>query len=80
MVRQAAEFAPVAAVIERNTGQRPHPSTCTRWTRHGVGGIKLKVKMVGGRPLTCDEWFDSFCDARTAAAGLSDDAGISAGE
>lgn len=80
MVRSAADFAPVSAVVERNTGYRPHPSTCTRWTRHGVGGVKLRVKMVGGRPLTCDEWFNDFCDARTRAAGLSDDADASVGE
>lgn len=80
MVRQAAEFAPVATVVERNTGNRPHPSTCTRWSRHGVQGIRLKTTMVGGRPMTCDEWFWAFCDARTRAAGLSDDVDTSVGE
>ncbi|QDU90503.1 hypothetical protein Pla175_39080 [Pirellulimonas nuda] len=46
------QLLPVATAIERAIGYRPHGSTCTRWTRRGVGGAKLPVAYVGGRPKT----------------------------
>lgn len=57
---------PVSTAIEKATGYRPHPTTCTRWTRKGVGGVKLRTVMVGGRPKTTESWVAEFIRERTA--------------
>ncbi len=46
---------PVPSAIEKATGYRPHPTTCTRWTRKGVRGVKLETVQVGGRPRTTEQ-------------------------
>lgn len=58
---------PVPAAIEAAIGYRPHPTTCTRWTRKGVRGVKLDTVMVGGRPRTTEAAVVEFIEARSAA-------------
>lgn len=57
---------PVPEAIERAIGYRPHPTTCCRWTKKGVGGVKLKTVRVGGRPRTTEEWVVAFVEEQTA--------------
>ena len=56
---------PVPAAIEAAIGYRPHPTTCSRWTRKGVRGVKLATVMVGGRPRTTQAAVIAFIEART---------------
>ena len=58
---------PVPTAIEKAIGYRPHPTTCTRWTRHGVRGVKLATVVVGGRPKTTEAAVINFVEAQTAA-------------
>lgn len=58
---------PVPTAIEKAIGYRPHPTTCTRWTRHGVRGVKLATVVVGGRPRTTEAAVIEFVEAQTAA-------------
>lgn len=57
---------PVPTAIEKAIGYRPHPTTCTRWTRHGVRGVKLATVVVGGRPRTTVAAVIAFVEAQTA--------------
>ena len=57
---------PVPAAIERAIGYRPNPTTCTRWTRHGVRGVRLETVVVGGRPRTTEAAVLAFVEATTA--------------
>lgn len=57
---------PVPTAVEKAIGYRPHPTTCTRWTRTGVRGVKLETVMVGGRPRTTEAAVIAFVDAQTA--------------
>ncbi|QDT69057.1 hypothetical protein MalM25_19840 [Planctomycetes bacterium MalM25] len=59
---------PVPTAIEKAIGYRPHPTTCTRWTRHGVRGVKLATVVVGGRPRTTLAAVIEFVEAQTAAS------------
>lgn len=59
---------PVPEAIERAIGYRPHPTTCSRWSRKGIRGIKLQTVQVGGRPRTTEEWVVAFIEATTEAA------------
>lgn len=61
------KLLPVPAAIEEAIGYRVHPSTATRWTRHGVRGVKLQTAQVGGRPRTTVEAVIAFVEAQTAA-------------
>lgn len=58
---------PVPKAIEKATGYRPHPTTCTRWTRKGVSGVKLATVMVGGRPKTTVGAVLHFIEKRSVA-------------
>lgn len=61
-------FFPVSELPKRLQpvlGKRLHPSTAERWMRKGVQGIRLRVRYMGGRPFTCDEWVDEFFDRQT---------------
>lgn len=40
----------------------PSVATLNRWITHGVSGVKLRTRMVGGRRLTCLRWFNEFND------------------
>lgn len=60
------KLLPVPIAIENAIGFRPHPTTCTRWTRHGVKGVKLSTVMVGGRPRTTESAVIEFIEAQTA--------------
>jgi hypothetical protein len=59
----------VPTAIEKAIGYRPHPTTCTRWTRKGLGGIKLATVVVGGRPRTTVEAVVAFVEAQTERYG-----------
>lgn len=61
---------PVANAVEKATGYRPHPTTCSRWTRKGVGGVRLKTVMLGGRPRTRISWVEEFIAARTELSDI----------
>ncbi len=61
---------PVPAAIEAAIGFRPHPTTCTRWTRHGVQGVKLATVMAGGRPRTTVEAVLEFVSQQTSKSGV----------
>lgn len=56
---------PVPTAIEEAIGYRPHPTTCTRWTRKGVRGVRLATVMVGGRPRTTVEAVLEFVGQQT---------------
>ena len=58
---------PVPSAIEKATGYRPHPTTCTRWTRKGVRGVKLETVQVGGRPRTTEQAVLDFIRRQTEA-------------
>lgn len=60
------KLLPVPIAIENAIGYKPHPTTCTRWTRQGVKGVKLFTVMVGGRPRTTESAVIEFIKARTA--------------
>lgn len=57
---------PVPTAIEQAIGYRPHPTTCTRWTRHGCKGVKLATVTVGGRPRTTEAAVIDFIERQTA--------------
>lgn len=57
----------VPAAVEAETGYRPTPSTAWRWTKKGVGGIKLETVIFGGRPATKRVWVREFIAATSAA-------------
>ena len=65
------KLLPVPTAIENAIGYRPHPTTCTRWTRHGVKGVKLATVQVGGRPRTTESAVIEFIKAQTAKAADS---------
>lgn len=65
---------PVPAAVEKAIGYRPHPTTCTRWTRHGVGGVKLATAIVGGRPRTTVAAVLEFVRAKTLAQSANQSA------
>ncbi|TWT40107.1 DUF1580 domain-containing protein [Botrimarina hoheduenensis] len=69
-IENVAELLSVATAVERETGVRPHPTTCSRWIHKGVGGIRLKAMHLGGRPMTTRAAVREFIIARTEAAGL----------
>lgn len=60
------QLLPVATAVEKAIGYRPHPTTCTRWTRRGVRGVKLATVMVGGRPRTTEAAVVEFIAMQTA--------------
>lgn len=59
---------PVPSAIEKAIGYRPHPTTCTRWTRKGLGGVRLATVMVGGRPRTTEAAVLEFIELRSEQA------------
>lgn len=64
-----SNLLPVPTAIEKAIGYRPHPTTCTRWTRKGVGGVRLETVVVGGRPRTTEKAVLEFVRLRTMADG-----------
>lgn len=67
-VSQGDRMYPVAAAVERLTGQRPHPTTVCRWCHKGSAGIVLPSLIVSGRRMTSleavGEWLHDVTDAR----------------
>jgi hypothetical protein len=66
-VPEDEKLLPVPKAVELETGYRPPPSTAWRWTKKGVGGVKLKTAVLGGRPTTKKVWVREFVAATTAA-------------
>lgn len=62
---QLMSIAKAAAEI---TGTRPHPTTCNRWVRKGVGGIVLPSLVIGGRRMTTVRAFREWINETTEAA------------
>ena len=38
--------------------------TISRWTTHGVHGVRLRTQRLGGRVFTCALWIDEFVEAQ----------------
>lgn len=66
-VPEDEKLLPVPTAVELETGFRPTPSTAWRWTKKGVGGVKLATAVLGGRPVTKRVWVRAFVAASTAA-------------
>lgn len=49
------------------TAGRPHPSSLWRWTKKGVGGVRLESVQVGGRVFTSREALQRFVAALNPA-------------
>ncbi len=60
----------IGEAIERVTGQRPHPTTCSRWVRRGSQGIVLASVLVGTRRLTTEKAVREWIDEKTEAAAI----------
>ncbi len=73
-VPEDERLLPVSTAVELETGYRPTPSTAWRWTKKGVGGVRLKTSVLGGRPVTTRQLVREFVAATTAAANASVDA------
>ncbi len=63
-----ANYLSVPKAIQAVTGNRPHPSTCWRWSTRGIGGVRLKTWVVGGRRMTTTEAVETFIGTRTELA------------
>lgn len=73
------ELHPVRRAIKLATGRDIHPSTAWRWVRKGVGGHKLPIVMMAGRPQTTTNAVVEFLAAQTeAAVGLAAEAELEA--
>ncbi len=59
---------PIADAYARVTGTRPHPSTCWRWYKRGVKGVKLDTWLVCGRRMATTKAVRQFIDETIAAA------------
>ncbi len=62
---------PLAEAVYQATGQRPHLSTCIRWSTRGSVGIRLRTKVLGSRRLTTVEWVSEYIAAVTEAKNAS---------
>lgn len=68
VVSEDEKLLPVPVAVESVTGYRPTPSTAWRWTKKGVGGVRLQTAVLGGRPVTTRKWVREFVDATTEAS------------
>ena len=68
----AAPFCP-----RRRHQKRPHPSTLSRWGRHGINGIRLETLRVGATTCTTVEALQRFFERLEAAARALEAAPIS---
>jgi hypothetical protein len=66
-VPEDEKLLPVPKAVELETGYRPTPSTAWRWTKKGVGGVKLETAVLGGRPVTSRKNVREFVAQTTAA-------------
>lgn len=69
IVSKGDVLLPVPAAIEKAIGYRPHPTTCTRWTRTGVRGVKLATIKVGQSVRTTESAVIEFVEAQNGASG-----------
>lgn len=49
---------------------QPHLSTVIRWSRQGVGGVKLETLLIGGRRFTSREAVTRFIERRNRRASV----------
>jgi len=52
---------------------RPSPCTLWRWRARGVGGVRLKTILIGGRRFVSRQAIDEFVRALTAAGDRQPD-------
>ena len=61
---------PVAKGVEMLTGNRPHPTTTSRWCRRGTSGVVLPSLIISGRRMTSlvalEKWFRDVTERRNA--------------
>ena len=65
---QGEKLFPLPDAYERETGIRPHPSTCHRHRLTGCHGVRLITVRCGGKRLTSVEAVRRFNEAVTLAA------------
>ncbi len=65
---QGEKLFPLPEAYERETGIRPHPSTCHRHRLTGCHGVRLITVRCGGKRLTSVEAVHRFNEAVTLAA------------
>lgn len=58
---------PIPAAVEKALGYRPHPSTCCRWHRKGVNGVRLRAVRVGSSVRTTQAEVHRFVAAQNQA-------------
>ncbi|QDV74275.1 DUF1580 domain-containing protein [Botrimarina mediterranea] len=66
-IQPGDELLPVPVAIEEAIGYRPHPTTCTRWTRKGVRGVRLESVRVGSLVKTTVAAVVRFIEAQNEA-------------
>ena len=66
------ELLPVPLAVERETGTRPNPSTCWRWSTKGIKGVVLETWMLGGRRVTNRTSVRRFIERRSLSTVSSD--------
>lgn len=57
------DLSDAAAYIESLTGKRLPSANMYRWIRHGVGGVRLEARKLGGRYYTGRRAVDAFLEA-----------------
>ena len=65
---QLNRLQPLGKLARQMIDKDVSPTTCWRWTRKGINGIKLETWRVGGRVYSTREAFDRFVRESTAAA------------
>ncbi|MCZ7649284.1 MAG: DUF1580 domain-containing protein [Planctomycetota bacterium] len=53
-------LAEAAAALPRLNGRKLHMATVWRWARVGVRGVRLEVRLVGGRMVTTRGALEAF--------------------
>lgn len=60
MIDTAREHIVLLNKVPQEVANRPHVSTCWRWWRHGIRGVKLETVVIGGRRYTSREALQRF--------------------
>lgn len=67
LTERVLTIAQAQAEIQQATGHRPDKATIHRWTKRGVGGVKLDAIRLGNTTLTSAEAINRFITARTSS-------------
>lgn len=65
---EGEELLQTATAIERVTGQRPHPTTASRWAMRGTRGCVLPTVMYGRVRMTTVRAVREWLQEQTQAA------------